>query len=140
MEVGVKAFSSYARWPRKGTRLAAGWDVYSAENVLIQPGSRARVSTGIGLQLLEDVYVKIEGRSGIAINKGISVIGGVIDSDFTGIVQVILVNHIKDSYHVQIGDRIAQFLSHHTIPVQWYSTTTLAKTERGKNGFSSTGS
>jgi len=138
MEVGVKAFLSKARWPQKGTRLAAGWDVYSAENILIRPGNRARISTDIGLQLPENVYVKIEGRSGLAVNKGISVIGGIVDSDFTETIQVILINHSKSSYHVQVGDRIAQFIFHRTVPVQWYSTTELVETARGKKGFGST--
>jgi len=120
--------------------LAAGWDVYSAESSLIQPGSRARISTDIGLQLPENGYVKIEGRSGLAIDKGIGVIGRIIDSDFTGIIQVILINHSKSSYHVKVGDRIAQFIFHSAVPVQWYSTTTLAETARGQKGFGSTGS
>ena len=114
--------------------------MYSAENILIQPGSRARISTDIGLQLPEDVYVKIEGQTGLAINKGIGVIGGIIDSDFTGIIQVVLIYHSKSSYHVKVGDRIAQFIFHRAVPVQWYSTTTLAETARGQKGFGSTGS
>ncbi len=97
--------------PRRATPRAAGFDLTSIESAIIPPMSRKLLSTGLIVSVPEGTYGRIAPRSGIALRSGICVGAGVIDADYTGIVQVLLFNHdAKEAFEVHTGDRIAQLV------------------------------
>ena len=101
-----------ARFPTRGSIESAGWDLYTPSSFVIEPsGGRATVDTGIKIvELPLHTYLRIAPRSGLAINHGIQILGGVVDRDYKGNIKVGLINHGTDSYGIVRGNRIAQFI------------------------------
>jgi len=109
MCIRIERLDEKARIPTKGSKLAAGHDLYSIEDILIPANSSVVVKIGLAVTVPEGTYGRIAPRSGLA-TKGITVDAGVIDSDYRGEVKVLLVNHGKLYYEVRIGERIAQLV------------------------------
>lgn len=126
--------------PRKGSAMAAGYDLTADKDYSLGPGDRARIGTGLCISLPARWFGKIEGRSGLAFNDGIYCFGGVIDSDYRGEIKCLLANTDKNkTFHIKKGDRIAQMV----IMPHWNGIfekrDTLSPTARGTAGFGSTG-
>lgn len=131
-----------AQVPTRATPGAAGMDMHAAEGAVVPPnGAWVAVETGIVLQFPPTVYARIAPRSGLAFKHGIQVGAGVIDSDYTGSIKVILFNHGTTPFSIQPGDRIAQviFEKIETPDLVECALEDLAATERGTGGFGSTG-
>jgi dUTP pyrophosphatase len=113
-----------------------------AEPVVLEPGERALVPTGIRIALPEGYEAQIRPRSGLAIKQGITVANapGTVDSDYRGEVQVGLVNLSGEAYTIRRGDRIAQMVVAPVTRVAWVRMESLDETDRGAGGFGSTGS
>jgi dUTP pyrophosphatase len=130
--------------PEYQTSGSAGCDLCAAvsDAVLLEPGARALVPTGIAIALPEGYEAQIRPRSGLSIRHGITVINapGTIDADYRGEISVPMVNLSNTRYSIKRGDRIAQMvIAPYTIAV-WRQTTELDTTnERGVEGFGSTG-
>lgn len=126
--------------PERKSSSAAGLDLYSCEAAVIPPRSRKLVSTGIKIQIPNNCYARVAPRSGLSVN-GIDVGAGVIDSDYTGIVKVLLINNKDESYNVDIGDRIAQLVLEQIFNDSFIvvEESDLESSERGEGGFGSTG-
>ncbi|MGI4730149.1 MAG: dUTP diphosphatase [Janthinobacterium lividum] len=127
--------------PAYATAGAAGMDVVAAEPVTIQPGARHAVATGLALAIPDGWEVQVRPRSGLALRHGVTCLNtpGTIDSDYRGEVKVILVNLGAEPFVVIRGERIAQLVP---APVQRATldeVDALEDTERGLNGFGSTG-
>lgn len=132
--------SSNASLPSSGSHGSAGLDLAASEACSLNPGERRAVSTGVKMALPLGTYGKIEGRSGLAIRNGIIIGGGVIDSDYTGEIKVILINTGNQPFVINKGDRIAQLIiQQHMLNPQFEKVESLPNTERGENGFGSTG-
>jgi len=106
----VKKMRKNAKIPTKGTRGAAGHDLYAIEDKTIPAKGQQVVKTGISLRLPNATYGRIAPRSGLAVKHGITVNAGVIDKDYTGEIGVVLVNLFNHDHHVQQGERIAQLI------------------------------
>jgi len=132
----VKKTHKDAKIPTKGTRGAAGHDLYAIEDKTI-PAKGQQVETGISLRLPKGTYGRIAPRSGLAVKYGITVNAGVIDRDYTGEIGVVLVNLFNYNYHVQQGERIAQFIPEKVLETQCQEVTHLESTKRGTKGFGS---
>jgi len=102
----IQRLDENARIPTKWSKLAAGHDLYSIENILIPANNRALVKIGLAITVPEGTHGRIVPRSGLA-TKGTTVDAGVVDADYGGEVKVQLVNHGKLDYEVKIGERIA---------------------------------
>jgi len=132
--------------PRHQSAGAAGLDLLAAvaadAPVVIGPGERALIPTGIALALPQGAEGQIRPRSGLALNHGITVLNapGTIDADYRGEVQVILVNLGRNSFTVERGARIAQLVVAATMQVTVCEAAKLDETTRGVGGFGSTGS
>ena len=124
---------------------AAGLDLMAAvpadAPVVIAPGARAQIPTGISIALPRGTEGQVRPRSGLAARHGISVLNtpGTIDSDYRGEIQVILVNFGSESFSVERGQRIAQLVIAPVFRAQLFESEELAKTARGAQGFGSTG-
>ena len=127
---------------------AAGADVRAnllpeqrAEGLVIVPGARALVPTGLRLEIPDGFEVQVRPRSGLALKHGLTVANapGTIDSDYRGPLGVIMVNLGADPVTIRHGERIAQLV---LAPVQRASfelAASLSETARGASGFGSTG-
>jgi len=93
--------------PTKGSRFAAGYDIYALTDGLVLAKGETMMETGIAIELLEGTYGRLAARSGMASKIGIAVGGSVIDADYTGEVKVILRKHGKADCVFKAGDRIA---------------------------------
>lgn len=122
---------------------AAGADVCAclAEPLVLAPGDRAMVATGLCLEIPQGYEVQVRPRSGLAAKHGVTVLNspGTIDSDYRGEVKVILVNLGLADFTVFHGDRIAQLVVAPVEQASFQPTDSLSQTERGQGGFGSTG-
>lgn len=129
--------------PLYGSKLASGADVRAniTEDILVAPGNTVLVPTGIRLQIPEGYEGQIRPRSGLALKHSVTVLNtpGTIDSDYRGEVKIILINHGKFSYTVHSNDRIAQLVFSPVIQAEFIQKKELNASDRGKNGFGSTG-
>lgn len=135
----VKLLSENASMPTKGSPLSAGFDLSSAENVVIKAGERQLVKLDISIACPSGTYARIAPRSGLAVKKGIDVGAGVVDADYRGPVGVVLFNFGKEDFHVKVGDRIAQLILEQISMVEAEEVEELDETVRGTQGFGSTG-
>jgi dUTP pyrophosphatase len=109
--------------------------------VVIRPGERRLVPTGLVLEIPPGWEGQVRPRSGLALRHGIGILNapGTIDSDYRGEVGVILVNHGEAPFPVQRGDRIAQLVIARVDSVEWVESESLEETGRADGGFGSTG-
>jgi dUTP pyrophosphatase len=130
--------------PAYATAGSAGMDLQAAveEPIVLAPGQRTLVPTGLRIALPEGYEAQIRPRSGLAIKEGITVANapGTVDSDYRGEVKVGLVNLSDKAYTIRRGDRIAQMVVAPVTRVAWRQVASLDETERGAGGFGSTGS
>lgn len=134
----VKKFYPDAQIPTRGSAYAAGYDLYAYDDVTIPPNKTVLVSTGVGFTVPSGTYGRIAPRSGLS-TKGIMVNAGVIDEDWSGITKVVLHNMTDTPYEVTKGDRIAQLVVTKIETPTIEIVDELAPSERGENGFGSTG-
>lgn len=127
--------------PAYATAGAAGMDVVSAQDVVIEPGGRHAVETGLALAIPAGFEIQVRPRSGLAFKHGITVPNtpGTIDSDYRGELKVLLINHGTQPFAVARGDRIAQLVVAPVVLGQWDEVSELDETARGAGGFGSTG-
>jgi len=123
--------------PTKGSRFAAGHDIYPLTNGLVPAKGQTMVETGIAIGLPEGTYGRLAARSGMASKKGIAVGGGVIDADYTREVKVILRNHGEADCVFKAGDQIVQLIIEKVANADAMEVDDLETTERGKSGFGS---
>ncbi len=139
MKIRVKSLSGNAKLPSFAHGTDAGADLFSAENLKLEPGKRALVSTGIALEIPEGFAGLIWDKSGIASKSGISTMAGVIDSGYRGEIKVLLVNLSDTEYKIEEGDKIAQILFQKIEHPDFEEVQELSKADRGEKGFGSTG-
>lgn len=137
--LGVKKLHEHAKLPTRGTHGAAGFDLYADTTCRIASGDRAVVGTGISVQVPTGHCLQIWPRSGTAVRNGIETGAGIIDADYTGELKVLLFNHGDTAFVVEKNMRIAQFLIVPVLCPLKVIECNLKKTERGSNGFGSTG-
>lgn len=134
--------------PKKFSKNAAGFDLFSCEKFNIKSGDRHLFSTGVKiLKYPSGCYGRIANRSSLSLKNGIEVGAGVIDSDYEGEIFVLLFNHGESSFQVEIGDRIAQiifekFHSPLVFKVDRFSNRLFVEMNdsvRGEKGFGSSG-
>lgn len=126
--------------PRQQSMEAAGYDLCAAEPVTIYPGGRAAIATGFAFQIPAGMCGQVWPRSGMAVNRGIDTLAGLIDSDYRGEVKAVLINHGEDPVQIFAGDRIAQLVVVPCLQGIVREVEGLGATERGAGGFGSTGS
>ncbi|MEI6125432.1 MAG: dUTP diphosphatase [Pseudomonadota bacterium] len=129
--------------PQYMTSHAAGMDMCAAvdSEVILLPGKRALIPTGISIALPHGFEAQIRPRSGLAVKYGIGLLNspGTIDADYRGEIKIIMVNHGDTAFHIQRGDRIAQMVIHSVVQSTWTAVEALPETERNEGGFGHTG-
>ena len=114
---------------------------YLDEPVIIEPGRRALIPTGLFMEFEPGYEVQIRARSGLAAKYGVGLVNGVgtIDSDYCEEVKVALINMGEDAFAVHNGDRIAQMVISPVVRAETEAAEELSDTVRGEGGFGSTG-
>jgi dUTP pyrophosphatase len=129
--------------PAYQTDGASGMDLLAAVEgtVTIEPGAWSLIATGIRIAVPEGMEAQVRPRSGLALRNGIGILNapGTVDSDYRGVVSVILFNFGKEPFHIRRGDRIAQLVVQRTLRAEWIESGTLDGTGRDSGGFGSTG-
>ena len=129
--------------PEYETSGAAGMDLraFLEADINIAPLGRARIPTGLFIEIPDGYEAQVRPRSGLAYNNGVTVLNspGTIDSDYRGEVGVILVNLSAEVFTVKNGDRIAQMVISPVTRAQVIEAELLSETRRGSGGFGSTG-
>ena len=127
--------------PAYETAGAAGMDLRAAEDLVLKPGARCLMPTGILIALPHGYEAQVRPRSGLAVKHGVTVLNapGTIDCDYRGEVKVPLINHGTDDFVITRGDRIAQMVIAPVTRIDWRKVEALDNTARGAGGFGSSG-
>lgn len=142
--MNTKILREGAKVPTKGSKYAAGYDLYSSYDfeIVIPAHETVKVGTGIAIELPDNTFGAIFARSGLATKSGLRPANcvGVVDSDYRGEVIVALHNDTDELKTIQPYERIAQLVVMPYIPVDFNIVDELDDTDRGEGGFGSTGS
>tara|TARA_R110001592_G_scaffold325782_7_gene606434 strand:+ start:27275 stop:27712 length:438 start_codon:yes stop_codon:yes gene_type:complete len=129
--------------PTYSTEQSAGVDLRAnlPESIVLNPGERKLVPTGLHLELPDGYEAQVRPRSGLAIKHGITVLNspGTVDADYRGDVGVILINMGQEPFTINHGERIAQMVIAQYTQVQFLETNELNDSKRGTGGFGSSG-
>lgn len=127
--------------PAYATPQSAGMDLRATADMVIAPGARALVPTGLRVALPDGYEMQIRPRSGLALKAGVTLLNspGTIDADYRGEIGVIMINHSDVPFAVHRGDRICQAVLARYERVCWEVVTDLDTTERAEGGFGSSG-
>lgn len=129
--------------PEYSTTASAGMDIRAnlESDLILGAGKRVMIPTGLFLEIPVGFEAQIRPRSGLAINKGISILNspGTIDSDYRGEVCIIMINLSDENFVIKDGDRICQMVISRHERAEWVNVDVLEETKRGSGGFGHTG-
>lgn len=141
--IKVKKLNEFAKLPTRGSKYAAGYDLYAAiaDAKTIAPHSTIKVGTGLSFELPEGTFAAIYARSGIATKRGLRPANctGICDSDYRGEYIVALHNDTDEWRSIGPGERIAQMILLPYIEMKFNEVDELSNTERGEGGFGNSG-
>lgn len=139
----IKIISKSGIIPRYETSGAAGFDLaaFLEEAIVLMPGERKLVPTGLFMAVPEGYEAQVRARSGLAIKHGIGLVNGIgtVDSDYRGELMVPLINWGNEEFIINNGDRIAQVVINKYEKAELIQVSALDETERGSGGFGHTG-
>ena len=138
----IKRISDKAVLPNYAHEGDAGLDLYAVKELILKPGERGLVHTGIQIELPKNTEAQIRPRSGLALKHGITTLNspGTIDEGYRGEIGVILINHSDETFKVEEGMKIAQMVVKPVLKVEITEVEELSSdTDRSKNGFGSSG-
>jgi dUTP pyrophosphatase len=141
--VQIKKLRPDAVVPAYMSALAAGLDLTAAidSEVVLQPGDRAAIGTGLAIALPPGFEGQVRPRSGLARKHGITLVNspGTVDADYRGEISVLVINHGREPVRIGPGERIAQLVIAPVVQAQLEVVEELGDTDRGAGGFGSTG-
>jgi dUTP pyrophosphatase len=137
--LNFKQLDPRATLPTRGSRAAAGLDLYSIEAVSLEPGQRVIARTGLAVAIPEGFYGRLAPRSGLATTKGLDVLAGVVDADYRGEIGCLLYNAGEEKIELAENSKICQLIIEKIVTPQAAWADGLDDTERGHGGFGSTG-
>ena len=142
-KIQIKKLSTFVSIQKYETQGSSGMDIAACteNNIIINPGEKAIVPTGFSIAIPRGYEVQIRPRSGLAAKKNITVLNtpGTIDADYRGEIKVILINLGKEIFVIENGERIAQMVVCPIVQANLEEVKELSDTERGSDGFGSTG-
>ncbi len=143
MEVRIKIKTSGGKLPERATEGAAGYDIRArlSEDVVLRPGERALIPTGLYMEIPRGYEAQMRPRSGLALKHGVTLINGVgtIDSDYRGEISIPLINLGDEDFTVSDGERIAQMIISGYASAEWDEESGFTSTRRDTGGFGHTG-
>lgn len=137
MELKVK-LDEGAKMPTRAHALDAGYDLYTPQDIYLAPGQKLTIDTGVHIEIPPNYFGDIRPKSGLLFKHNITT-AGTVDSGYTGAVNVRLVNFGNEVHCFKAGDKIAQMVIVPCVTPELREVQELAGTERGTNGFGSSG-
>lgn len=128
--------------PSQGNPGDAGWDLRARNSIVIEPGERALIPTGIAIALPPGFVALVHPRSGLAWKNGLALVNapGTVDAAYRGEISVIAMNvDPRTAISISRGDRIAQLVVQRVEEVEWVPVDDLPSSRRGSGGFGSSG-
>ena len=139
MKLYVKKLDKKVKLPLYAHSSDAGLDIFSNEEYVLKPGERHLFATGIQLAVPKNCCALVWDKSGLAVNHGIKTMAGVIDEGYRGEIKILVINLGQINYKVEKYSKIAQIIIQEKISVEIKETDDLNNTQRGHNGFGSSG-
>jgi len=139
MVIKIKKLVEEAKVPQYAHPGDAGMDFFSSEEMVLNPGERKLISTGISMAIPEGYVGLIWDKSGLAVKKGVKTMAGVIDTGYRGEVKILLHNLSTEEFKIEKGMKIAQMLIQPVESRKITEVEDLEETERGEGAFGSTG-
>lgn len=141
MIIKIKKLNKEAVIPFRGSKYAAGYDLYSCDELSIASKKTSAVSTGIAVEIPPGYFGAVFARSGLACKEGLRPANcvGVVDCDYRGELKVMLHNDSAEDRHIFKGERIAQLIILPYFDIEFVECEQLDDTERGEGGFGSSG-
>jgi len=139
MVIKIKRLTESAKLPTYAKEGDAGMDFYADESLVLAPGDRRGISTGISKQIPTGYVGLIWDKSGVAFKGGLKTMGGVLDSGYRGEIKIILHNLSTESYSIEKGNKVAQMLIQAVEQRELVEVDSLEESDRGEGGFGSTG-
>jgi dUTP pyrophosphatase len=139
MKIQIKKLHEDAIIPKYAHNSDAGMDLFSIEELILKPGHRVGVKTGISIGLPQGYVSLIWDKSGVAFKSGIKTMAGVLDSGYRGEYIVVLLNVSNQDFEIKKGQKIAQVLIQKIENPEIEEVKELSETSRGEGGFGSTG-
>lgn len=137
--LSFKKLDPDALLPTRGSRSSAGLDLCSIEAISLKPGERRLIRTGLAVAIPEGYYGRVAPRSGLATQKGIDVLAGVIDADYRGEIGCLLYNTGRETIDLPAQTKVCQLIIEKIITPTAVWADVLSDTKRGSGGFGSTG-
>jgi dUTP diphosphatase len=137
--LSFKKLEPNAVLPARGSSLAAGLDIYSIEDIVIEPKQRRLARTGLAVAIPDGYYGRLAPRSGLAVKNGLDVLAGVIDADYRGEIGCLLYNTGDETINLPAQSKICQLILEKIITPTAVWADDISNTERGSGGFGSTG-
>jgi len=137
--LSFKRLDPKAVLPARGSSRAAGLDIYAIEALTIQPAERVLARTGLAVAIPEGYYGRLAPRSGLATQKGLDTLAGVIDADYRGEILCLLYNAGDESIQLPARSKICQLILEKIITPTAIWADEISDTDRGRGGFGSTG-
>ncbi|MBT3836208.1 dUTP diphosphatase [Candidatus Woesearchaeota archaeon] len=139
MTIKIKKLHQDAVVPKYPKEHDAGMDFYASESLVLQPGERRLVPTGISMAIPQGFVGLIWDKSGIATKHGLKTMAGVIDAGYRGEIRILVHNLSNEEYVVEKGNKVAQMLIQSVEQREVMEVSELDETDRGEGGFGSTG-
>lgn len=139
MKIKAKKLYPDAQLPQMMRQGDAALDLYAQEEHTLKPGERTIVGTGVAMAIPMGYWGNIRDRGGLPLKHGIHTMGGVVDSNYRGEIKVIMINLSDEEYTIKKGDRICQMIVHQHEVIDFEEVDELDNTNRGEDGFASSG-
>ena len=139
MKLEIQKLNADARLPEYAHPGDAGMDLFSVETCVIAPGTRKLIGTGVAMKIPSGYVGLIWDKSGLAYKKGMTMLGGVIDSGYRGEIKVVMQNLGEYDYEVIASHKIGQMLIQPIMQPLLVEVDSLDETSRAEGGFGSTG-
>lgn len=139
MEIKCKRLSKTAKIPKHSRPGDAALDLHADESIIIPAKGRSPINTGIMVEIPQGYWGSFRDRGGLAFNHGLTVLAGVLDSNYRGELKVVLFNTSDNDYQVSAGDRIAQMIVMRHETAELIEAENLSDSARAEQGFGSSG-
>ena len=138
MEIKI-ILDEMAKMPTKAHETDAGFDLYSPVHCFLPSGESITIDTGVRMEIPMGYFGAVRGRSGMAFKSDVTAFDGTLDAYYLGTIGVKLYNHSNKMVSIERGDRIAQVVILPIPKVELVVVDKFAESERGANGYGSTG-
>ncbi|MFA5023210.1 MAG: dUTP diphosphatase [Candidatus Paceibacterota bacterium] len=139
MKIKIKKLDPEAKIPNYAHHGDAGMDFFALEEIILKPGERTKIKTGVAMEIPFGYVGLLWDKSGLSTSQGLKTLAGVVDAGYRGEVQIGMINLSAETYTIKKHDKVAQMLIQPIEMPELEESEELSDTSRGAGGFGSTG-